>query len=168
MELVKIHPYADGNGRLARMLVQAVLIEEGWPLLPWEILFNHRRIAYVEAVERSIATDDLQPFLHFLTATCAHAIKLGICMAKTLKRERGQLIEALVAGDLTPREAQILADWSLVHVLTPDALPQGVSYGPVYREIKLAATGLLDEVCYDGGTCMSSPVARSLLAFKCW
>jgi Fic family protein len=56
-ELVSIHPFVDGNGRTARLLMNLILIKNGY--LPAVILKNDRK-KYYDALERANAgkTDD--------------------------------------------------------------------------------------------------------------
>lgn len=45
--LVRIHPFADGNGRISRMMMNTVLVQEEW--LPVTILRDHR-MEYCESL----------------------------------------------------------------------------------------------------------------------
>ena len=55
---VYIHPYMDGNGRLARFLMNAMLVTGGyvWTIIP----VQHRR-AYMQALERASSYGEIEP-----------------------------------------------------------------------------------------------------------
>lgn len=58
-EFVKIHPFADGNGRTSRMLMNYQLMSGGF--LPVSIA-KENRIEYFEALETYAVRGDLKPF----------------------------------------------------------------------------------------------------------
>ena len=49
-KLEKIHPFMDGNGRTGRMLLNAILMKEGYPPL---IILKKSRIQYLEALRKA-------------------------------------------------------------------------------------------------------------------
>ena len=57
--LVAIHPFDDGNGRTARLLMNLVLMRAGYP--PVSVRPEHRPV-YLAALERDQATGDAEPF----------------------------------------------------------------------------------------------------------
>ncbi len=61
--LTAIHPFADGNGRTARLLMNLLLLREGYPPVA---VRPEDRIPYLEALERSSESDDLRPFQSFM------------------------------------------------------------------------------------------------------
>lgn len=60
---VYIHPYMDGNGRLARFLMNAMLSSGGWP---WTIITLESRTEYMTALESASAGNDIGPFADFI------------------------------------------------------------------------------------------------------
>ena len=60
---VFIHPYSDGNGRLARFLMNAMLASGGYP---WTIIPITRRADYMRALETASVDADIAPFAAFL------------------------------------------------------------------------------------------------------
>lgn len=58
-ELTAIHPFADGNGRTARLLMNLLLLRAGYP--PVAVRPEDRK-AYLDALEHGSLTDDLAPF----------------------------------------------------------------------------------------------------------
>jgi hypothetical protein len=56
---VYIHPYMDGNGRIARFLMNALLVSGGYP---WTIIPLDKRQAYLSALERASVHGDIKDF----------------------------------------------------------------------------------------------------------
>lgn len=61
--LVVIHPFGDGNGRTARLLMNLLLLRAGYP--PVAVRPEDRR-TYLDALEHASTQDDLQPFQTFM------------------------------------------------------------------------------------------------------
>jgi Fic family protein len=57
--LTAIHPFGDGNGRTARLLMNLLLIRGGYP--PIAVRPEDRK-AYLDALERGSLAEDLAPF----------------------------------------------------------------------------------------------------------
>ncbi|HXW72046.1 MAG TPA: Fic family protein [Methylocella sp.] len=57
--LVSIHPFADGNGRAARLLMNLILIRGGYP--PVSVRLEDRK-AYLDGLERASLAEDLMPY----------------------------------------------------------------------------------------------------------
>jgi len=58
-----IHPYPDGNGRMARFLMNAMLASGGYP---WTVVRVDDRAAYLAGLESASVSMDVQPFALFL------------------------------------------------------------------------------------------------------
>jgi cell filamentation protein len=56
-ELVLIHPFRDGNGRLARLLATLMALQSGLPPLDFSSLKGHRRKAYYAAIQAGLDRD---------------------------------------------------------------------------------------------------------------
>ena len=61
--LTAIHPFSDGNGRTARMLMNLLLIRGGY--VPIAVRPEDRK-TYLDALETGSLTDDLAPFQYLL------------------------------------------------------------------------------------------------------
>ena len=58
-----VHPYPDGNGRMARFVMNAMLASGGYP---WTVIRVDDRDAYLSALDRASIDKDLVPFTAFV------------------------------------------------------------------------------------------------------
>jgi len=58
-KFVTIHPFIDGNGRTARLLMNLILLIHGYPMA---IIRNEERTQYLEALNTAQTKGNLQPF----------------------------------------------------------------------------------------------------------
>ena len=76
---VYIHPYMDGNGRMGRFLMNAMLASGGYP---WTVVPLVKRAEYMEALEQASVEQDIEPFARLL----------------------GELVEAGLRGEAVAKE----------------------------------------------------------------
>ena len=60
---VYIHPYMDGNGRMARFLMNVMMAAGGYP---WTVIPLSARNIYMGALEKASVGEDIVPFAEFL------------------------------------------------------------------------------------------------------
>ncbi|MDE0147602.1 MAG: Fic family protein [Rhodospirillaceae bacterium] len=58
-----VHPYPDGNGRMARLVMNAMLASGGYP---WTVIRVGDRDAYLAALESASIDQDIRPFAQFV------------------------------------------------------------------------------------------------------
>jgi fido (protein-threonine AMPylation protein) len=58
-----IHPYTDGNGRMARFLMNVMLASGGYP---WTVIRIRDRKSYLSALDRASIEMDIHPFATFI------------------------------------------------------------------------------------------------------
>ena len=73
--LVTIHPWADGNGRMARLIMNHIQFEFG--LIPTKVLKDDRG-DYISALIATQESDDTTHFLEFMTAEMVKTISSDI------------------------------------------------------------------------------------------
>jgi hypothetical protein len=61
---VYIHPYPDGNGRLARFIMNAMLASGGYP---WTVIPLDKRDAYMKALEKASIDQEIKDFSVFIS-----------------------------------------------------------------------------------------------------
>ena len=67
-----VHPYPDGNGRMARFVMNALLASGGYP---WTVIKVDDRDAYLASLERASIDQDIQPFAQFLAERVETALR---------------------------------------------------------------------------------------------
>ena len=66
-----LHPYIDGNGRIGRFLMNAMLASGGYP---WMVIPLSDRNKYMEALEKASVNQDIKSFVSFI----AKHVKRGL------------------------------------------------------------------------------------------
>jgi fido (protein-threonine AMPylation protein) len=69
-----IHPYPDGNGRIARFLMNVMLASGGYP---WTVIRVEDRNAYLTALDSASIDMDIGPFCEFIAERVRRAMKLA-------------------------------------------------------------------------------------------
>jgi Fic/DOC family len=69
---VQIHPYLDGNGRMGRFLMNAMLASGGYP---WTVIPLAERTRYMGALEAASVGRDIQPFAELLGELVARPLR---------------------------------------------------------------------------------------------
>jgi hypothetical protein len=83
---VYIHPYPDGNGRMGRFLMNAMLASGGYP---WTIVPFDRRSEYMAALEDASAGRIIKPFAKFIASLVRDA--MAAREAKSAQSKTGDL-----------------------------------------------------------------------------
>ncbi len=67
-----VHPFPDGNGRVARFVMNALLAAGGYP---WTVIRVEERAKYLGALEAASAGSDLGPFARFVASQMRRTAK---------------------------------------------------------------------------------------------
>ena len=81
---VRIHPFDDGNGRMARLLMNMILIRYGYTVA---IIPIEERTRYIDSLERADKSENLTEFIAYIAGCCKYALSLY------LRAARGEDIE---------------------------------------------------------------------------
>lgn len=87
--LVAIHPFSDGNGRTARLLMNLILLQAGYPPL---VITPEQRPDYVDALEARHTNGETISWMAFMEAR----------LVESLERYLEILEKEQESGDLTP------------------------------------------------------------------
>ena len=80
-QLVNIHPFIDGNGRTARLLMNLILLRAGYPIVSIPPLFRGRYLAAADAGSRG----DSKPLLQLLSEATEQSLRDYLRMLEALK-----------------------------------------------------------------------------------
>ena len=69
---VYIHPYMDGNGRMGRFLMNAMLASGGYP---WTVIPVEERKKYMQSLEKASVEQDIEAFAKFIAYLVTEGIK---------------------------------------------------------------------------------------------
>ena len=81
---VRIHPFDDGNGRMARLLMNMILIRHGYTVA---MIQREGRDDYIDHLEGADRSEDLTEFINYIASCCEYSLNLH------LKAARGESIE---------------------------------------------------------------------------
>ena len=78
---VYIHPYMDGNGRMARFLMNVMLASGGYP---WTVIPLEARNIYMSSLEKASVDGDIYPFVEFIANLVIESLR-GTPVAKFIE-----------------------------------------------------------------------------------
>jgi Fic family protein len=107
-DFVLIHPFDDGNGRVARMLVNYVLMRQGHPPL---VVPTERKKDYLVALRLADA-GDISELIDFISSCLLRSLELGIKAAKGESIEEPGDVEKEVALFVKSRTIKPMPDVS--------------------------------------------------------
>ena len=120
---VAIHPFIDGDGRVARLLPDLYLVREGYPPL---ILEKERRMQYYQSL-RQADLGNPDPFLLFI----AHAENDALSRFLSVAGGRDRLVPLSELADASPYSQEYLSHAARKGLL--DATKIGTAWHPALR-----------------------------------
>ncbi len=76
---VRIHPFDDGNGRMARLLMNLILIKHGYTVA---IVQSEKKTRYLQELERADQSEDPTQFIEHIASCCTYALDLYLRAAR--------------------------------------------------------------------------------------
>ena len=108
LQLVSIHPFVDGNGRTARLLMNLVLLQAGWPLT---IIHKEDRLQYLNLLEGAQTEDQKEPFYIFIFKAIERSFDIYLRPNKKMPAEE-KLIKIGDLARLAKESVSTLRYWS--------------------------------------------------------
>jgi fido (protein-threonine AMPylation protein) len=174
LEWARIHPFSDGNGRMARLLMLGLLFESSVPLLPLDAILTWNRAAYIAQVAQAVQRRDLLGFTQFVLKVIDQAILAGRQMVRVLKPHRARVRNSFLTMGASGRLARVASEYACSMLLGPDPQFAHRTLHPVELSFYLDRSPLFDKVearqlgftlgGYDSDTAYSSEKARTLMA----
>lgn len=78
-DFVVIHPFDDGNGRMARILMNLVLLRAGYPPA---VIRNEARAAYISSLNLANQTGELTDFVGIVAEACSASLYIMLKAAR--------------------------------------------------------------------------------------
>lgn len=72
-DFVKIHPFIDGNGRTARLLLNLELMKHGYPPI---VIKNEKKIDYYIAIDKAHTEGDYNNFIQIVVDEMNNSLDL--------------------------------------------------------------------------------------------
>lgn len=143
-----IHPFADGNGRVGRLLMPLILAAEGYPPLYLSgVLLRYRR-AYYDALADVQLRGDWTPWLTLLCRAVVSACDNAVTIAQDLNALRERWLAELsdLRSDATARKLPTFLLGHPVTSVNQVAQSFGISFVAANRAIdQLVTRGILTE-----------------------
>lgn len=155
-----LHPFADGNGRLGRLIMTLQLIEGGvlrYPLLNIAEWLEPRKEEYAARLFQTSVDGDLDAWIGFLSLGLKAQADAAVDRIARLVAVRESVLQRVMdagsrRGGATYRIADELIGYPIIDVPT-SAARQGVSYQSANQAIgRLVSLGILREVRRSGRT----------------
>lgn len=84
LKFVSIHPFVDGNGRCARLLMNCLLLQAGFAPI---IIQPRDRKKYLNAIEQAQLTQKEDSYINYMTSLLLRSMKMVITMLDTDKTD---------------------------------------------------------------------------------
>lgn len=82
-KFVKIHPFVDGNGRVARLLMNLLLLQSGFPPI---IIEPKDRVEYINCMQKIDKSNDFQEYHSFMLRNLEKSLDIYLdATSKTIK-----------------------------------------------------------------------------------
>lgn len=134
-KFVSIHPFIDGNGRTARLLMNLILTINSYPMA---VIRNEERIRYLEAVNLGQTQDDLKSFYSLVEKSVERSLDAYlnaaqgkpslVSLTKGIKTDRLKRTKLLKIGELAKEAGELITTiryWTKEGLLTVKDFTKG-------------------------------------------
>jgi len=118
LKFVSIHPFVDGNGRCARLLMNCLLLQAGFAPI---IIQPRDRKKYLNAIEQAQLTQKEDNYIHYMTSLLLRSMKMIITMLNTDKTDAkpNELLTISSFAKLAGVPSSTIRYWVKNNKLTP-------------------------------------------------
>ncbi|MFH1453578.1 MAG: Fic family protein [Armatimonadota bacterium] len=128
LKLVSIHPFTDGNGRTARLLMNLILMQNGYPPA---IIKKEDRLEYINSIEKAQLGDDPGDYYKVIYKTVNYS--LDIYLKALLQKEdvdagkgkRYKLLKISELANLADESVPTIRYWTKEGLLKVDEITEG-------------------------------------------
>lgn len=99
-----IHPFEDGNGRMSRLLLNLILVRNGYPFV---VIKSVDKPQYLRALREMDISGNFNPFLIYVSRCVEQTLDLYLMPEKPSKKEEFRSLANLAKG--TPYSAEYLS-----------------------------------------------------------
>lgn len=103
--LAWIHPFEDGNGRMSRLLLNFILVRNGYP---FAVIKNVERKKYLKSL-RLADLGDFKPFLNYVARCVEQTLDLYLLEIEDGSGKKPQLLPLIELAKGTPYSAEYLS-----------------------------------------------------------
>lgn len=125
-KLVSIHPFTDGNGRTARLVMNLILIQAGYPPA---IIRNEDRRAYINSIEKGQLSGDRSRYYPLIFAAVERSVDIVLTTLKPKEqRSTPDQRKLLKIGQIAKRTNETVATvryWTKEGLLTVNKYTAG-------------------------------------------
>lgn len=107
-DFVWTHPFEDGNGRMARLLLNLVLVRNGYP---FAVIRSVDKIKYLSTLRQMDVNHDFEPFLVYIARCAEQTLDLYIISGSAADKTAEKLLPFSELAKSTPHSADY---WSLL------------------------------------------------------
>lgn len=110
--LVTIHPFTDGNGRTARLLMNMILLMSGYP----EAIIRKRdRLAYIDSLEKAQTGGSMDTYMKIVAQAVSRSLDIYLRAAEgktDTGKEKGPLLRVGEIAKLANRRNSTIRHWT--------------------------------------------------------
>lgn len=103
-KFVHIHPFFDGNGRAARLFLNLILMQKGYPLV---IILKHDRKKYYNVLQKADA-GDLKPIVRFIAQSVERSLHIHLKVLQPQKKKQKKYLPLSTIAPETPYSEKYL------------------------------------------------------------